>query len=71
MYKIKIDREKCISAASCLIFASKTFKLDDVGKAVVIDNQGNSEADILQAAKSCPVDAIALYDGNGKKVYPR
>jgi ferredoxin len=69
--KIRVDKKRCIGAQSCLVFADKTFKLDKNGKAEVKDSQGNTEEEILQAAQSCPVDAIELYDDEGVKIYPK
>lgn len=71
-YKATVLRDKCIGAASCVAVASKTFKLDDQNKAVVIQTTGDSDADdaILLAAQSCPTAAIEVYDQDGKKVWP-
>lgn len=69
--KIKVDKKKCISAQSCLVFAPRTFEIDKTGKAVVKDPTGNTEEEILQAAESCPVDAIELFDDRGNKLYPK
>lgn len=77
--KIKIDRDLCIGAGTCVVLAPDTFELDDELKAVlkkgdkqspeVVEGQ-DSEEDILAAAKSCPVLAITLADENGKQIYP-
>ncbi len=34
-YKVKVDRDLCIGAASCVAVAPKTFELDNEGKAVI------------------------------------
>jgi len=70
IHKIEVDRDLCIGAGPCEVLASKTFKLDDEGKAVVINSNGNSDDEILDAAMSCPVLAIKLYDEDGKLIYP-
>ena len=69
--KIKVDRELCTSVATCIAVAPNTFELDDEGIAVIKDPKGDSEETILQAAKSCPVDAIIVYDDAGKQIYPK
>lgn len=69
--KVVIDREACISAATCVVLAPKAFDLDDEGIAVVLP--GATEEDIntlLVAAQSCPTAAIMLYDEDGKKIFP-
>ncbi|PJA40291.1 hypothetical protein CO178_02400, partial [candidate division WWE3 bacterium CG_4_9_14_3_um_filter_34_6] len=47
IHKIEVDRDLCIGAGPCEVLASKTFKLDDEGKAVVINSNGNSDDEIL------------------------
>lgn len=71
-YTAKVLRDKCIGAASCVAVAPKTFKLDDQNKAVVIQQNGDPDADdaILLAAQSCPTAAIEIYDKDGKKIWP-
>ncbi len=68
--KIEVDRDLCIGAAPCVTVAPKVFQLDEENKAIVVDPLGASDDDILLAAQSCPVQAIYLYDREGKKVYP-
>lgn len=71
-YSVKVLRDKCIGAASCVAVAPKTFKLDDQNKAVVIRQTGDPDADdaILLAAQSCPTAAIEVFDKDGKKIWP-
>ena len=68
---IKIDRDLCIGAATCTVIAPNTFGLDDEGKVVVLNPNGDSLEKILSAAESCPVIAILLQDKTGKSVYPK
>lgn len=87
--KVKIDRNLCIGAASCVAVAPNTFELDSEAKAVIKKKDGtmtsdfvhykdidDNEANILNAAKSCPVNAIVIVevDENGnevKQVWPQ
>ena len=81
--KVKVDRELCIGAASCVAVAPKAFDLDSEGKAVIKKKDGSqtsdfvnyqdindNEANILNAAKSCPVNAIVIVevDEQGKEI---
>jgi ferredoxin len=68
--KVSTDRDKCISAGTCVAIASKTFDLDEEGKVKVINATGDDDQTILDAAKSCPVGAIEIYEDNGKKIFP-
>lgn len=70
-YKVKIDRDLCIGAATCIAIAPKAYKLDDEAKAVVLDTVGEvDDQTLLDSAKSCPVAAVIVTDENGKQVYP-
>lgn len=68
--KIKILRDKCISAATCVAIAPDVFELDDEGKAILKDASGADEQTILDAAKSCPTQAIEIFDDNDKQLFP-
>lgn len=68
---MKIDRTKCIGAATCVAVAPKAWALDDEAKAVILDTAGEeTDETLIDAAKSCPVQAIYIYDENGKQIYP-
>lgn len=69
-YSVKVLRDKCIGAASCVAVAPKTFKLDGENKAVVLTGDHDEDQAILLAAQSCPTAAIEVYDQDGKKIWP-
>ena len=68
--KIKVDRDLCIGAGTCVVVAPRTFDLDDELKAVVTDPKGDDEDTIIEAAKVCPVFAIILKDETDEQIYP-
>lgn len=68
--KVRVDRNLCIGAASCVVIAPKVFQLDSEAKATVVDQKGADENTILDAAKSCPVLAIIIEDDNGAQIWP-
>jgi len=70
-YRAEVDRKLCVSVASCVAIAGNTFELDQEGIAKVKKQGGDSDETILQAAQSCPVNAIAIYDDKGVKIYPK
>ena len=70
-WKITIDRDLCIGAASCVPLAMKTFALDGENKAVVLEGEGDPPEAIKLAAESCPTKAIILTDEEtGEQEYP-
>jgi ferredoxin len=48
----------------------ETFKLDGETKAVVIDPDLAADDVVIMAAKSCPTQAIIIYDKEGKQLFP-
>lgn len=68
---VKVDRNLCIGAATCVAVAPKMFALDGEAKAILLDTSGEeSYQSVMDAAKSCPVAAIILTDEQGTQVYP-
>lgn len=84
--KIKVDRDLCIGAAPCVFAAEGVFELDDENKAVLklkdgvktsaltektaLEDDTVSDNVLMEAAQSCPVKAISLYDDNDAQIYP-
>ncbi len=68
--EIRIIRNKCISAATCTVYASNTFDLDADNIAIIKKGDWDSLKKIISAAISCPVFAIEVYE-KGKKLYPK
>ena len=69
--KITVDRELCRGHRNCVALAPDVFDLDEQFKAVVIDPKGDSDEEILKAARSCPTKAIILGDEKtGIKIFP-
>ena len=68
---MRIDRNLCIGAATCIAIAPKAWALDDEAKAIILDS-ADSESDqaLMDAAKGCPVMAIILTDNSGKQIFP-
>lgn len=70
-YNVKVCRDLCIGAASCLVVSPAVFELDDEQKAVIKNDAGDSEENILLAAQSCPTKAIVITEGEtGEQVWP-
>lgn len=80
--KVRVEREKCISASSCVAILPEMFELDEEGIAVIkkevqnpdgtirIDEVKVTRQSILDAAKSCPTDAIIVDEEGGKQIHP-
>lgn len=71
-YKVWVDRNLCIGAATCVAVSSKSFALDNEAKAVILKTiDEESLENIIDAAKACPVSAIFIEDENGNKIFPK
>jgi len=68
--RVKVDRELCIGVSNCVAIAPPVFQLDNENKAVVIDPASADAQTILEAAESCPEDAIIIEDDEGHQLYP-
>ena len=69
--RIEVDRELCYGFGDCVSSAPAVFELDDDEKAVVIDPDGASRDDLVEAAANCPVNAITILDAEtGETVFP-
>ena len=70
-YKVVVDRNLCIGAASCVAVAPQVFALDNEAKAIVLPGVDNADNEtLLEAARACPVAAIIITDETGKQIFP-
>lgn len=68
---MRIDRDLCIGAATCIAIAPKAWALDNEAKAIILSTASEeSDQVLLEAAKGCPVAAISVYDEHGTKLFP-
>ena len=68
--EIKVIRDKCIGAATCVVYTPSTFDLDEDNIAIIKNENWDRLEKIVAAAQSCPVLAIEVFV-KGKKVYPK
>jgi ferredoxin len=68
--KVKVDRDACIGVGNCVAFAPTVFQLDKENKAVVLDASSVDVNTLLEAAKSCPENAIIVEDDEGVQLFP-
>ena len=80
-YKVQLDRKACIGAGSCVHAYPDRWKMNDDGKVDLIggekkENNKLQEVEIddheidrmLEAAQSCPVNAIHVIAEKGHKL---
>ncbi|MGB9986956.1 ferredoxin [Salarchaeum japonicum] len=78
--RVEFDRDTCIGMYQCVAEWDGFEKNSDAGKAVLVDGEetedgvfsreipADAEFDAKFAARSCPVDAIRVYDDDGEQV---
>lgn len=62
--KVRVDLERCQGHTLCAMRAPRSFELDDVdGHSVVVSEEvpADQEAEVLEAARSCPEQAISIF----------
>ncbi|HEY87845.1 MAG TPA: ferredoxin [Dehalococcoidia bacterium] len=68
--KVRVDRDLCIGVGNCVAYAPTVFTLDEENKAVVLDPSSVNDNTLLEAAESCPENAIIIEDDEGRQLYP-
>jgi ferredoxin len=68
--RVRIDREKCVSAENCVVSAPTAFMLDEDGKARLLDPTSVGGDTLWMVAELCPTEAIILEDDDGEQLYP-
>ncbi|MEO8287976.1 MAG: ferredoxin [Chloroflexota bacterium] len=69
-YIVSIDQSRCIGAGNCVHIAPRAFQLDEENIAYLVDPASVDDETLLDAAKSCPTDAIYLDSQEGEAIYP-
>lgn len=68
---LRIDRLICVGFGDCIEVSPDSFELDDEGVAVFRGGvDGVDPAELIEACRSCPVDAITVHDPEGVQVAP-
>ena len=68
--RVKVDRELCVGVSNCVAIAPTVFKLDGQNRAAILDPGSVDEETLMEAAKSCPENAIIIEDDDGNQIYP-
>jgi ferredoxin len=68
--RVRIDRTLCVGFGDCVTEAPEAFVLDDAGTAVFVRPEDVERERLLRACDACPVDAITVWDAEGKQLVP-
>ncbi len=68
-WKVTVDRDVCVGSAMCTSIAPEHFRLDD-GRSRPINELIDADDIVVDAAESCPSEAIAVHDTTGRRLAP-
>jgi ferredoxin len=69
-YTIRIDRLLCVGFGDCIDAAPDVFVFDDEGIVTFCASPPDPGGALLDACRSCPVDALSLVDESGATLAP-
>jgi ferredoxin len=70
-WHVEVDRSLCIGSAQCVHHAPHGFRLDTARQAHPVDPDPDANERVLEAAESCPVEAIVItLVESGEAVFP-
>lgn len=68
---IEVDHMRCAGNAMCLALAPGVFAHNHWRQSEVVDPEGDTLEDVLEAAGNCPTSAITVSDAlTGKILFP-
>ena len=68
--RVRIDRSLCVGFGDCIAEAPAAFRLDDEGVVVFAAPHQVDRERLLQACDACPVDALTVFDEEGRQIVP-
>jgi len=68
--RVVIDRDQCVGFGDCVKEAPEGFKLDEDTVAVFVAPEAVERERLLRACDACPVDAISVWDSDGRQLIP-
>ena len=68
-WTLTVDRDACLGSGLCASAAPRHFRLDD-GRSRPIQKDIQPDDLVLDAAETCPAEAITVHDGAGHPIAP-
>jgi ferredoxin len=69
--RITVDHDVCVGNAMCTNISPKVFVLNAERQSEAVNPEGDTEAQIVEAAENCPVSAITVEDAEtGEQLFP-
>jgi ferredoxin len=68
--KICIDPTLCVAFGDCIGASPEAFMLDANGMVAFVAPERVARETLLAACDACPVDAITVWDADGRRLVP-
>jgi ferredoxin len=68
--RVRIDRSLCVGFGDCITEAPAAFRLDDEGIVIFLEPEQVEREQLLRACDACPVDALTVWDEEGRQLVP-
>jgi ferredoxin len=68
-WTVTVDRDACLGSGMCAGTAPRHFRLDD-GRSRPIEETIEPDDAVLDAADTCPAEAITVHDSAGHQLAP-
>lgn len=67
---VEVDLDLCVGFGDCVDASPDAFELNDEGLAELTDPEGVDRETLLEACRSCPVDALRATTEDGEELAP-
>jgi ferredoxin len=68
--RVRIDRGLCVGFGDCVLAAPAAFRLDGDDLVVFAEPEAVERERLVAACDACPVDALAVWDEEGRQIVP-
>ena len=68
--RVRIDRTLCVGFGDCVTGAPEAFKLAEDGVVVFVRPEESPREQLIEACDACPVDALTIWDNDGRQIVP-
>lgn len=68
--RVRIDRTQCVGFGNCVTSAAEAFVIADDGIVAFVQPERVSRERLLEACDACPVDALTVWDEEGRQIVP-
>jgi len=68
--RVRLDRTLCVGFGDCVTGAPEAFVLAEDGIAAFVQPDRVARDQLLAACDACPVDALTVWDAEGRQIVP-